>query len=87
MGTLIPDQPLIYERANGIIYARYRDPPYNSMPRWEIGRYANSPMFNYNDFKRMQFIAEHHAGFKHAWENLLTQYYLLKDIDIDTLQR
>ena len=24
---MIPGQPLIYERANGVVYARYRDPP------------------------------------------------------------
>ena len=81
MGTLIPNQPLIYERADGVTYARYRDPPYNSIPRWEIGRDANSPVLGYIDFRRMQSIAQSHEGFRDAWENLLTQYYLLKDID------
>jgi len=38
MGTLKPGEALIYERANGVTYARYRDPPYNTIPRWEIGR-------------------------------------------------
>ena len=84
MGTLIPGAALIYERANGVTYARYRDPPHNSIPRWEIGRDDNSPVFGYNDFKRMQLIAEHHEGFRDAWHNMLTQYYLLKDIDIDS---
>ena len=84
MGTLIPGQPLIYERANGVTYARYRDHPHNKIPRWEIGRDANSPAFGYGDFMRMQLIAEHHEGFRDAWENMLTQYYLLKDIDLDT---
>lgn len=82
MGTLIPNQPLIYERANGVTYARYRDPPHNNIPRWEIGRDANSPIVGYLDFKRMQEIANAHEGFRDAWENLLTQYYLLKDIDL-----
>ena len=83
MGTLIPGQPLIYERANGVTYARYRDHPHNKIPRWEIGRDANSPAFGYGDFMRMQQIAQHHEGFRDAWENILTQYYLLKDIDLD----
>lgn len=37
MDKLIPGQSLIYERANGVVYARYRDPPHNSIPRWVVG--------------------------------------------------
>ena len=32
---LIPGEPLIYERAAGIVYARYRDLP--DIPRWIVG--------------------------------------------------
>jgi hypothetical protein len=28
---------MIYEHANGITYARYRDPPHNDIPRWPVG--------------------------------------------------
>ena len=35
--TLIPGEALIYERANGVVYARYRDPPHSLKPRWIIG--------------------------------------------------
>ena len=34
---LIPGQSLIYERVDGVVYARYRDPPYNTEPRWIVG--------------------------------------------------
>jgi len=34
---LIPGEALIYERAAGIVYARYRDPPHNLKPRWIVG--------------------------------------------------
>ena len=78
MGTLIPGQPLIYERAEGVTYARYRDPPYNSIPRWEIGR-DDKRVFGYSDFNRMQSLAEHHEGFRENWEQLITMYFLLKD--------
>ena len=37
MGDLIAGQALIYERANGVVYARYRDEPYKDIPRWIIG--------------------------------------------------
>lgn len=34
---LIPGQSLIYERVDGVVYARYRDPPHNTVPRWIVG--------------------------------------------------
>jgi len=34
---LIPNQALIYESVYGVVYARYRDPPYNEIPRWVVG--------------------------------------------------
>lgn len=34
---IIPGEALIYEHANGVTYARYRDPPHNKKPRWVIG--------------------------------------------------
>ena len=34
---LIPGQALIYERANGVTYARYRDPPHNMIEGWVVG--------------------------------------------------
>jgi hypothetical protein len=37
VGKLIPGEALIYERANGVTYARYRDPPHNKKPRWAVG--------------------------------------------------
>ena len=35
MGKLLPKEPLIYERANGVVFARYRDKP--EIERWVIG--------------------------------------------------
>lgn len=35
--TMIPGEALIYERANGLVYARYRDPPHNKKKRWIVG--------------------------------------------------
>ena len=34
---MLPGEVLIYERSDGIVYARYRDPPHNTIPRWIIG--------------------------------------------------
>lgn len=32
-----PGEPLIYERAAGIVYARYANPELKDIPRWIIG--------------------------------------------------
>lgn len=37
MTKMIPGEALIYEHANGVTYARYRDPPHNKIPRWVVG--------------------------------------------------
>ena len=37
MDKLIPGAALIYERADGVTYAKYRDPPHNKIPRWIVG--------------------------------------------------
>jgi len=34
---MIPGEALIYERADGVVYAKYRDPPHNKTSRWIIG--------------------------------------------------
>ena len=34
---LLEGEALIYERSNGIVFARYRDPPHNKRPRWVVG--------------------------------------------------
>ena len=35
--NLLPGEALIYERADGVTYAKYRDPPHNTKPRWIVG--------------------------------------------------
>jgi hypothetical protein len=35
MGELLPGEALIYERSNGVVYARYRDKP--EIERWVVG--------------------------------------------------
>jgi hypothetical protein len=85
MGTLIPDQPLIYERADGVVYARYRDPPYNSKPRWIVGgdpagvARAQGDMLNYSEWQDMCRLAEEYPTIKKLLDKLVTTYYTVKD--------
>ena len=79
---LIPGEALIYEHTDGVVYARYRDPPHNSIPRWEIGRSSKCALLSYKDFLHMQELANSNTGFSAAWDTMLVQYYLIKDIDV-----
>lgn len=86
MPDLIPGQPLIYERANGVVYARYRDPPYNEMyERWIIGgdadavNRATGNLFSYSEWQDMMRIAENNKTLQSQMKKLLDIYYIVKD--------
>ena len=85
MGKLIPNQPLIYERANGVVFARYRDPPHNTIPRWIIGgdpdevSRAQGNLFSHAEWQNMLHIAKHNKAFKKQLDRLLIMYYTIKD--------
>ena len=83
---LIPGQALIYERANGVVYARYRDPPYNEMyERWIIGgdadavSRASGDMFSWSEWQDMIRLAETNHTLQTQMKKLLDIYYLVKD--------
>jgi hypothetical protein len=76
--SLIPGAVLIYERSNGVVYARYRDPPHNAIPRWEIGRTSNMTVLNNTELRQMIELAQTNAAFGELFESMLTMYYLLK---------
>jgi len=87
LGKLIPGEALIYERANDVVYARYRDPPYNSMPRWIIGgdpdavQRARGNLFSYNDWQNIERLANEYPIIKTQLDKLLTLYYIVTDGD------
>lgn len=82
---LIPGEPLIYERANGVVYARYRDPPHNSIPRWVIGgdpgavARAQGDILDWGEWKNLCELAEEYPTIKKLLDQLVTTYYMVKD--------
>jgi len=82
---LIPGEALIYERADGVTYARYRDPPYNSQPRWIVGgdpegvSKAQGNLFSYSEWQEMMDLAKEYPTLKSQMQKLVTTYYMLKD--------
>ena len=87
MAKLLPNQPLIYERANGVVYARYRDPPHNSKPRWIIGgdpaavARAQGELLDYGAWKDLCDKAMKNPSLKKQLDRLVTMYYVIKDTE------
>jgi hypothetical protein len=85
MGKLIPNEPLIYERANGVVYARYRDAPHNTIPRWVVGgdpaavARAQGDMLNYSDWQDLCRLSKEHPTLEKLLDQLVTMYYVVKD--------
>ena len=83
LGKLLPGEALIYERANGVVYARYRDKP--EIERWIIGgdpgavAQANGDLLHYADWQELCELAEEYPTIKKLLDQLVTTYYLIKE--------
>jgi hypothetical protein len=78
MGNLIPGEPLIYERVDSKIYARYPNRP--DIPRWCIGG-EDAPkitILGYEDFKQMLLLSDSNPMFKKQLDKVIDLYYILK---------
>lgn len=76
MGNLIPGEPLIYERVENRIYARYQNRP--EIPRWCIGGESPS-IIGYDDWKQILLLSDSNPVFKRELDKIINLYYLLKD--------
>lgn len=85
MADLLPGEALIYERSDGVVYARYRDPPHNTVPRWIIGgdpaavARAQGDMLNYSEWQDLCRLSEEYPTIKKLLDQLVTMYYTVKD--------
>lgn len=85
MSPLLQGEPLIYERANGVVYAHYRDPPHNQISRWVVGgtpegfARAQGNLFSYSEWEHMMRIAKTNSAFKIQLDRLVLMYYTIKD--------
>ena len=83
MGNLIPNEPLIYERSNGVVYARYRDKP--EISRWVIGgdpgavAQAQGELLNYSEWLKLCDLSKNNTTLKKLLDKLVTTYYIIKD--------
>jgi hypothetical protein len=85
MSNLIPDQVLIYERANGVVYARYRDAPYNTQPRWVIGgdptavAHVQGDLISYREWQDLCELSLEYPTLRKLLDKLVVTYYTIKE--------
>jgi len=83
MGDLLPEETLIYERANGVVFARYRDKP--EIPRWIVGgdpgavARAQGKLLDYAEWQTLCDVAQENVTLKKQLEKLVNTYYMVKD--------
>ena len=84
---LIPNEALIYERSNGVVYARYQNKP--EIERWIIGgdatavSRAQGSLFGYDEWRDMHLTADSNPALKKQLDRLLVMYYTVKDSSKD----
>ena len=84
MGSLLPNEALIYERANGIVFARYRDPPHNNIPRWIVGGEAkaikkHNGQMDFEEYLDMIDCAKTNYTLKKQLDKALVIWYTIRN--------
>jgi len=84
--TELAHEALIYENANGVIYARFRDEPKKSKfkGRWIIGgelEAVNEAMgiVSYDQWKNLFALADKYPTLRKQLDKTLDVYYIVKD--------
>lgn len=83
MGDLLPGEALIYERVDGVVYARYRDRP--EIERWIVGgdpagvARAQGDLLSYSDWQDLCRLSKEHSTLEKMLDQLVTMYYIVKD--------
>jgi hypothetical protein len=82
-GRLIPGEALIYERSDGVVYARYQNKP--EIERWIIGgdpagvARAQGDLLNYAEWQELCKLSLEYPTLKKLLDQLVTMYYTVKE--------
>ena len=85
MDKLIPGAALSYERADGVTYAKYRDPPHNKIPRWIVGgdpagvARAQGKLLDYSEWLNLCELAQSNQTLQKQLKNLVNTYFIVKE--------
>jgi len=83
MGELLPGEALIYERSNGVVYARYANRP--EIDRWVVGgdpgavARAQGRLLDYGEWQKLCDLCETNHTLKKQMDKLVNTYYVIKD--------
>ena len=82
---MIPGEALLYERVDGVVYARYRDAPHNTIPRWIIGgdpagvARAQGDLINYAEWLELCELSMKYSTLRKLLDTLVNTYYIIKE--------
>lgn len=78
MGSLVPNEVIIYERVGDTVYARYRDPPYDRIPRWVVG---GTPQMEptFEEWVHLNELSRRNETIRKQLDKLMVLYYTIKD--------
>ena len=74
---------MIYERSDGVVYARYRDRP--DIKRWIVGgdpagvARAQGSLLEYGEWVNLCRLAEEYPTLKKQLDKTVELYYIIKD--------
>ena len=83
MDKLLPGEAIIYERADGVVYARYRDKP--DIERWIVGgdpagvARAQGKLLDYGEWQNLCELAQSNKTLSIQLKNLVNTYYIVKE--------
>ena len=83
LGNLIPNEVLIYERSDGVVYARYPNKP--EIERWIIGgdpagvARAQGDLLNYAEWQDLCKLSLEYPTLRKLLDTLVTTYYTVKE--------
>ena len=83
LGNLIPNEALIYERSDGVVYAHYRDKP--EIKRWIVGgdpagvARAQGDLLNYAEWQELCKLSLEYPTLRKLLDTLVTTYYTVKE--------
>ena len=80
---MIPNQKLIYERANGVVFARYANKP--EIPRWVVGgdpgavAREQGKLLDYAEWNNLCEVAATNPTLAKQMDKLVNLYYMVKE--------
>lgn len=80
---LQPGEKLIYERNDGVVYARYADKP--EVKRWIVGgdpagvARAQGKLLDYAEWQKLCELAQTNETLKKQLRNLVNTYFMVKE--------